>query len=203
MRAKNYRMSPFKQPIQKLNDKGQKRLEKTLPRVSMPTIRKFGTTSATNPSEEGNTRPCTSRWRYKWEKHHIRQTEGRGTVQFLQYCPPGHTHTGQEILYELAENCEHLKSKNKDDAPSTKDLQSTRAAWTAKDVMDETSAQLETIFMQSMKEGKTPQKWKTWEISAIIKKGSWRHAGNYRPLILMSIVGKIMESLIWRKSSNT
>ena len=65
-----------------------------------------------------------------------------------------------------------------------------------KELTDEISAPLEAIFIQSLKEGKTPEKWKTGEISAIFKKGSRRHAGNYRPVSLTSVVCKIMESLI-------
>ena len=47
---------------------------------------------------------------------------------------------------------------------------------------EEIAAPLETIFIQSLKEGKTSKKWKTGEISAIFKKGNRRHTGNYRPV---------------------
>ena len=65
-----------------------------------------------------------------------------------------------------------------------------------KELTDEISVPLETIFIQSLKEGKTPKEWKTGEISAIFKKGKRRQAGNYRPVSLTSVVCKLMESLI-------
>ena len=65
-----------------------------------------------------------------------------------------------------------------------------------KELAQQISQPLETIFQLSLKEGKVPTDWKQGEITAIHKKGSRRTAGNYRPVSLTCILCKIMESLV-------
>ena len=52
------------------------------------------------------------------------------------------------------------------------------------------------IFHQSYETGQLPQDWKLANISAIFKKGSKQDPGNYRPVSLTSVPGKIVESII-------
>ena len=55
---------------------------------------------------------------------------------------------------------------------------------------------LSLIFNKSLKQGKLPRAWKDGNIVPIFKKGSRKLAGNYRPISLTSVCGKIMESFI-------
>ena len=56
---------------------------------------------------------------------------------------------------------------------------------------------LTIIFNKSLEEGKLPLSWKEGHVSPVYKnKGSRVDPGNYRPISLTSVIGKIMESLI-------
>jgi hypothetical protein len=55
---------------------------------------------------------------------------------------------------------------------------------------------LAKIFETSIKTGLLPEDWKCANITAIFKKGNKKVAGNYRPVSLTSIVGKLMETLV-------
>ena len=65
-----------------------------------------------------------------------------------------------------------------------------------KEMAQQISQSLETIFQLSLKDGKVPTDWKQGEFTAIHKKGSRRTAGNYRPVSLTCLLCKIMESLV-------
>ena len=52
------------------------------------------------------------------------------------------------------------------------------------------------IFKQSLRLKMTPKEWKKATISAIFKKGNRSMAGNYRPVRLTSVVGKLLEKII-------
>ena len=56
------------------------------------------------------------------------------------------------------------------------------------------STPLAKIFNTLLDTGKLPLEWKCANITAIYKKGGKEIPGNYRPISLTSIVGKIMES---------
>ena len=68
-----------------------------------------------------------------------------------------------------------------------------------KELSEEISPPLETIFNQSLKQGCLPKIWKIGEISAIFKKGNRRVAGNYRPVSLTSTICKTLESIVREK----
>jgi hypothetical protein len=55
---------------------------------------------------------------------------------------------------------------------------------------------LARIFETSNETGLLPEDWKCANITAIYKKGNKKVAGNYRPISLTSIVGKLMETLV-------
>ena len=65
-----------------------------------------------------------------------------------------------------------------------------------KELHHELSKPLGIIFRKSVSVKKIPEEWKQARVSAISKKGSKSLAGNYRPVSLTSIVGKVMERLI-------
>ena len=67
-------------------------------------------------------------------------------------------------------------------------------------ILKELSSSIKTplniIFNKSIIDGRLPESWKDAHITPIYKKGSKISPGNYRPVSLTSVVGKIMESLI-------
>ena len=52
------------------------------------------------------------------------------------------------------------------------------------------------LFNHSMRVGKVPTEWKTYVVSPIFKSGNRTAPQNYRPVALLSVVSKVMESLI-------
>ena len=65
-----------------------------------------------------------------------------------------------------------------------------------REVREELEAPLAKIFIKSLESMTVPNEWKTARISAIFKKGNKSLAGNYRPVSLTSVVGKVMERLV-------
>ena len=53
-----------------------------------------------------------------------------------------------------------------------------------------------TVFKSSMTQGRFPNTWKTAKVNAIFKKGSPADVSNYRPISLLSIPSKLLESQI-------
>jgi hypothetical protein len=56
---------------------------------------------------------------------------------------------------------------------------------------------LQIIFNKSLRQGKYPPSWKIAHVIAILKKGDASLPSNYRPISLISCVGKIMETDNW------
>ncbi|KFP87968.1 hypothetical protein N311_07495, partial [Apaloderma vittatum] len=55
---------------------------------------------------------------------------------------------------------------------------------------------LPTIYQQSWLTGEVPSDWKSGDVTAIYKKGQKDDPGNYRPVSLTSVLGKLMEQVI-------
>ncbi|GAB0210119.1 protein NYNRIN-like [Grus japonensis] len=55
---------------------------------------------------------------------------------------------------------------------------------------------LSTIFERSWKTGEVPEDWRKANVTLVFKKGKKEDSGNYRPVSLISIPGKVMEQLI-------
>ena len=55
---------------------------------------------------------------------------------------------------------------------------------------------LTIIFNKSMMESILPSEWKRSNITPLHKKGSCRVAGNYQPVSLTLVIGKVMESIV-------
>ncbi len=64
-----------------------------------------------------------------------------------------------------------------------------------KELVNEVSTPLATIFNKSLREGYVPRDWRNAHVSPIYKKGARNLAQNYRPISLTSIICKIMESI--------
>ena len=65
-----------------------------------------------------------------------------------------------------------------------------------KECAKELGKPLATIFAKSLEEGVLPQQWKEAVVKPIYKKGSKHQVGNYRPVSLLPIVGKVLEFLV-------
>ena len=58
------------------------------------------------------------------------------------------------------------------------------------------------IFNKSLRQGKYPSSWKIAHVIAILKKGDASLPSNYRPISLISCVGKIMERVVYTNVYN-
>ncbi|KFO74868.1 RNA-directed DNA polymerase from mobile element jockey, partial [Cuculus canorus] len=65
-----------------------------------------------------------------------------------------------------------------------------------KELTDVLSKPLSTIFQRSWLTGEVPLDWRLADVVAIYKKGCREDPGNYRPVSLTSVPGKVMEQVI-------
>ena len=61
---------------------------------------------------------------------------------------------------------------------------------------EEISIPLSILFRKSLDATSLPEDWKLGEVVPIHKKGSRRQPGNYRPVSLTSVIGKVLESIV-------
>ena len=61
---------------------------------------------------------------------------------------------------------------------------------------------LQIIFSKSLCQCKYPSSWKNAHVTAIFKKGDTSLPSNYRPISLISCVGKVMERIIYKHVYN-
>jgi hypothetical protein len=54
------------------------------------------------------------------------------------------------------------------------------------------------IFNKSLQQSKYPSNWKSAHVVAIFKKGDTSLPSNYRPISLISCVGKLMERIVYK-----
>uniref|UniRef100_A0A8C5LN87 Reverse transcriptase domain-containing protein n=1 Tax=Leptobrachium leishanense TaxID=445787 RepID=A0A8C5LN87_9ANUR len=65
-----------------------------------------------------------------------------------------------------------------------------------KELSDVIAKPLTDLFNQSLLMGVVPEDWKLANVVPIHKKGSREESGNYRPVSLTSVVGKLMETML-------
>ncbi|PJG57315.1 hypothetical protein [Aeromonas cavernicola] len=65
-----------------------------------------------------------------------------------------------------------------------------------KEVAQEIVDALVIIFQNSLDSGLVPEDWRVANVTPLFKKGGREKTGNYRPVSLTSVVGKMLESVI-------
>ena len=65
-----------------------------------------------------------------------------------------------------------------------------------KEIVEQISTPLAKLFNLSLEEGIVPSEWKEANITPLFKKGSRNKPENYRPVSLISVVCKLLETLI-------
>ena len=64
------------------------------------------------------------------------------------------------------------------------------------EVAEQVSEMLTDIFNSSLESGQVSGDWRVANVTPLFKKGSREELGNYRPVSLTSVVGKVLETLI-------
>ena len=65
-----------------------------------------------------------------------------------------------------------------------------------KEIVEHIRKPLAKVFNLSLEEGIVPSEWKEANITLLFKKGSRKKPENYRPVILTSVICKLLETLI-------
>jgi len=66
-----------------------------------------------------------------------------------------------------------------------------------KEISDGICTPLSTIFNMSIQSGTLPESWRVGHVMPIHKSGSQQNPSNFRPVSLTSVLGKVMDSLIY------
>ena len=98
----------------------------------------------------------------------------------------------EDVVITPEEVADKLMSLNPNKSPGSDQIHPR----VLKEVSGPISVPLSQIFRKSLENGRLPEQWKEANVTPIFKKGSRKEPGNYRPISLTSVPGKVMESFI-------
>ncbi|KFQ45587.1 RNA-directed DNA polymerase from mobile element jockey, partial [Nestor notabilis] len=93
---------------------------------------------------------------------------------------------GKDQVQDRLKNLDVHKSMGPDEIHS----------WVLKELANEVARPLSIILETSWQTGEVPDDWKKGNVTPIFKKGKVEDPGNYRPVSLTSVPGKILEQVL-------
>ena len=69
-----------------------------------------------------------------------------------------------------------------------------------RELVDVIAEPFSIIFERSWRTGEVPEDWGKADVTPVFKKAKKEDPGNYRPVSLTSIPGKVIEQLFWMSS---
>eukprot|EP00061_Rhincodon_typus_P006633 g27472.t1 len=126
-------------------------------------------------AEEQNTLYQFSQWRTPAEYQNIKSARGQSIVAI----------TKENVLGKLKGL--HLDKPPGPDGPQPRVL---------KEKTEEIVKALVVNFQESLESGRVPEDRNVANASSLFKKGGRQKTGNYRPVSLTSVIGKILESVV-------
>ena len=153
-----------------------------------PIRNKIGPLRDTNSVLQDSDREIADILNYHFSSVFTREAEGN-------IPEPGITHNGvtlENVQCTEADVLSRLDHLNANKSPGPDEF----LPRVMKEVSTQVAPHLTAIFNNSLETGEVPSDWKEANVTPIFKKGDRKLPGNYRPISLTSVVGKVLEGII-------